>query len=128
MQDIEEGAAVVDDTGLIGQVSRVYPWTSEVALISDREQVVPVQIVRNGLRAVLFGVGYDGALDLRPNARLNLGRVRLLRTSPDTLRNPLQPSSGRAKEMTITFIEPSDPRPVRSPTRQNSTKAQTTAP
>ncbi|HEY5931217.1 MAG TPA: rod shape-determining protein MreC, partial [Burkholderiales bacterium] len=78
MQDIEEGAAVVDDTGLIGQVSRVYPWTSEVALISDREQVVPVQIVRNGLRAVVFGVGYDGALDLRfmpVNAEIENGDV-----------------------------------------------------
>jgi rod shape-determining protein MreC len=65
MQDIEEGAAVVDDTGLIGQVTRAFPWTAEVALITDREQVVPVQIVRNGLRAVVFGIGYDGALDLR---------------------------------------------------------------
>jgi len=64
-QDIEEGSAVVDDTGLIGQVSRAFPWTAEVALITDREQVVPVQIVRNGLRAVVFGMGYDGALDLR---------------------------------------------------------------
>jgi rod shape-determining protein MreC len=64
-QDIEEGAAVVDDTGLIGQVTRVFPWTSEVALITDREQVVPVQIVRNGVRAIVFGIGFDGALDLR---------------------------------------------------------------
>jgi len=64
-QDIEEGAAVVDDTGLIGQVTRAFPWTAEIALISDREQVVPVQVVRNGIRAVVFGIGYDGALDLR---------------------------------------------------------------
>ena len=64
-QDIEEGAAVIDDTGLIGQVTRTFPWTAEVALISDREQVVPVQIVRTGQRAALFGIGYDGALDLR---------------------------------------------------------------
>ena len=64
-QGIEEGAAVVDDTGLIGQVTRTFPWTAEVALISDREQVVPVQVVRNGLRAAVFGIGYDGALDLR---------------------------------------------------------------
>ncbi len=62
---VEEGAAVVDDTGLIGQVSRAFPWTAEIALITDREQVVPVQAVRNGLRAAVFGTGYDGALDLR---------------------------------------------------------------
>ncbi len=64
-QDIEEGAAVVDDTGLIGQVTRTFLWTAEVALISDRAQVVPVQVVRNGVRAAVFGIGYDGALDLR---------------------------------------------------------------
>jgi len=64
-QGVEEGAAVVDDTGLIGQVTRAFAWTAEVALISDREQVVPVQVVRNGLRAAVFGIGYDGALDLR---------------------------------------------------------------
>jgi rod shape-determining protein MreC len=64
-QNIEEGAAVVDEMGLIGQVSRAYPWTAEVALITDREQVVPVQVVRNGLRAAIFGVGRDNVLDLR---------------------------------------------------------------
>lgn len=64
-QGIEEGAAVIDDTGLIGQVTRAFSWTAEVALISDRQQVVPVQVVRNGLRAAVFGIGYDGALDLR---------------------------------------------------------------
>jgi len=62
---IEEGAAVVDDTGLVGQVSRAFPWTAEIALITDREQLVPVQVVRNGLRAAVFGTGYDGTLDLR---------------------------------------------------------------
>ena len=64
-QKIEEGAAVVDDTGLIGQVNRTFPFTAEIALITDREQMVPVQVVRNGLRAAVFGTGYDGALDLR---------------------------------------------------------------
>lgn len=64
-QSVEEGAAVVNATGLIGQVNRAFPWTAEVTLITDREQVVPVQVVRNGLRAALFGIGYDGALDLR---------------------------------------------------------------
>jgi rod shape-determining protein MreC len=75
---VEEGAAVVDDTGLIGQVSRAFPWTAEIALITDREQVVPVQVVRNGLRAAVFGTGYDGALDLRfmpVNADIESGDV-----------------------------------------------------
>ncbi|MFN0038688.1 MAG: rod shape-determining protein MreC [Burkholderiales bacterium] len=64
-QKIEEGSAVVDESGLIGQVSRVFPWAAEVALITDREQVVPVQIVRNGMRAVVFGSGSDNSLELR---------------------------------------------------------------
>lgn len=59
------GAPVIDTLGLVGQVHRVYPWASEVSLITDREQVVPVQVVRNGLRTVIFGVGYDGALEVR---------------------------------------------------------------
>ena len=75
---VEEGAAVVDDTGLIGQVSRSFPWTAEIALITDREQVVPVQVVRNGLRAAVFGTGNDGSLDLRfmpINAEIENGDV-----------------------------------------------------
>jgi len=75
---VEEGAAVVDDTGLIGQVSRAFPWTAEIALVTDREQVVPVQVVRNGLRAAVFGTGDDGSLDLRfmpINAEIENGDV-----------------------------------------------------
>ena len=62
---VKEGDPVIDASGLVGQVHRVYPWASEVALISDREQAIPVQVVRNGLRAVIFGLGYDGALEVR---------------------------------------------------------------
>lgn len=62
---VKMGAPVIDASGLVGQVHRVYPWASEVALISDREQAIPVQVVRNGLRAVIFGLGYDGALEVR---------------------------------------------------------------
>ena len=62
---VQSGAPVIDDKGLVGQVRRVFPWLSEVSLITDREQTTPSQIVRNGLRAVVFGLGYDGALELR---------------------------------------------------------------
>lgn len=63
--DITPGRAVVDDRGVVGQVTRVYPWLSEVTLITDKGQFVPVQNLRNGLRAVLAGTGNDGALELR---------------------------------------------------------------
>lgn len=63
-QGIAAGQAVVDDLGLVGQVTRVYPFQSEVTLITDKEQAVPVEIVRSGTRAVMFGAG-EGGLELR---------------------------------------------------------------
>ncbi len=63
--DIRAGQAVVDDRGVVGQVTRVYPWLAEVTLITDKGHFVPVQNLRNGLRAVLAGTGNDGALELR---------------------------------------------------------------
>lgn len=64
-QDIKTGRPVIDQIGLIGQVTRVYPWLAEITLITDPEQVVPVQNLRNGLRAVLGGTGNDGQLELK---------------------------------------------------------------
>lgn len=61
---IGTGQAVIDEAGVIGQVTRVFPLTSEVTLLTDKEQAIPVQVQRNGLRAVLFGAG-AGAMELR---------------------------------------------------------------
>ena len=63
--DVKPGSAVIDRTGVIGQVTRVLPWVSEVTLITDKEQAVPIQVLRSGLRGVTFGIGYDGTLELR---------------------------------------------------------------
>ncbi len=63
--DVKSGQAVVDDIGVIGQVTRAYPFVSEVTLITDKDQTVPVEVVRNGLRAVVFGAGESGELELR---------------------------------------------------------------
>ena len=62
---VKSGQAVVDHVGVIGQVTRVLPWTSEVTLVTDKEQAVPIQVLRSGLRGVTFGIGYDGSLELR---------------------------------------------------------------
>jgi len=62
---VREGLAVVDHLGVVGQVTRVFPWLSEVTLVTDKEQTVPIQVLRSGLRGVTFGMGYDGALELR---------------------------------------------------------------
>ena len=64
-QGVRAGQPVVDDRGLVGQVTRSYPWLAEVTLVTDKGQFVPVQNVRNGLRAVLSGTGSDGTLELR---------------------------------------------------------------
>lgn len=61
---VAAGLPVVDDAGIVGQVTRVYPFVSEVTLITDKEQAIPVQIVRNGLRSLVFGLG-EGRLELR---------------------------------------------------------------
>jgi len=63
-EGIETGQAVVDDVGVIGQVTRVYPWLAEVTLVTDKEQRTPVEVVRNGLRAVIYGGGDRSTLDL----------------------------------------------------------------
>ncbi|MDP1637100.1 MAG: rod shape-determining protein MreC [Candidatus Nitrotoga sp.] len=62
---IESGRPVIDHVGVIGQVTRAYPWLSEVTLITDKGHLVPVLNVRTGLRAVLSGTGDDGRLELR---------------------------------------------------------------
>jgi rod shape-determining protein MreC len=45
-------------------VTRVFPLTSEVTLLTDKNQAIPVQVARNGLRAVLAGAG-SGAMELK---------------------------------------------------------------
>src|SRR3954469_748261 len=62
---IQAGLAVIDEVGVIGQVTRVLPLLSEVTLITDKDQAIPVRVVRNGLRAVAFGSGDGETLDLR---------------------------------------------------------------
>lgn len=63
-QGVVAGQAAVDEHGVIGQVTRVYPFSSEVTLVTDRELAVPIQIERNGLRAIAFGHGRDHTIDL----------------------------------------------------------------
>ena len=59
------GQVVVDDKGVVGQITRVYPWLSEVTLVTDKDHAVPIQVLRTGLRAVVFGSGDIGEMALR---------------------------------------------------------------
>ena len=65
VQGIRPGSPVTDDTGVVGQVTRVHPLLSEVTLLANPDQAIPVQVVRNGLRAVAFGGGSSGMIELR---------------------------------------------------------------
>jgi rod shape-determining protein MreC len=62
---VKAGSPVADEAGVVGQVTRVHPLLAEVTLLTDADQAIPVQVVRNGLRAVAFGGGQSGMLELR---------------------------------------------------------------
>jgi rod shape-determining protein MreC len=62
---VKAGSPVADENGVVGQVTRVHPLLSEVTLLTDQDQAIPVQVVRNGLRALAFGGGPAGTLELR---------------------------------------------------------------
>ncbi|MFN4359834.1 MAG: rod shape-determining protein MreC [Hylemonella sp.] len=64
---ISAGAPVLDTSGVLGQVTRVYPSMAEVTLVIDAEQAIPVLNTRTGVRAVAFGDPglHGGMLELR---------------------------------------------------------------
>jgi len=66
-QGIEAGSPVVDESGVLGQVTRVYPLISEVTLVTDREHAIPVLNARTGARSVAYGdpTAHGGSLELR---------------------------------------------------------------
>lgn len=55
LDNISAGSPVLDESGVLGQVTRVYPMVSEVTLVTDRDQAIPVLNTRTGARAVAFG-------------------------------------------------------------------------
>ncbi len=61
---VRVGQAILDAHGLMGQVQQTSSFTSRVLLVSDSSHAVPVEVVRNGLRAVLLGNGDTDALEL----------------------------------------------------------------
>ncbi len=74
---IVAGQPAIDEAGVVGQVTRVFPFSAEITLITDKDQAVPVQIVRSGQRSVVFGLG-NGQLELRympANADVQVGDV-----------------------------------------------------
>jgi rod shape-determining protein MreC len=54
-QGVELGSPVLDESGVLGQVTRVHPLVSEVTLVVDSDLVIPVLNVRTGQRSVAYG-------------------------------------------------------------------------
>jgi rod shape-determining protein MreC len=63
-QGIKAGMPVIDGEGVVGQVTAVGTFTSEVTLVTEKDQSVPVLLTRNGLRAIAVGSGKDGSIDV----------------------------------------------------------------
>jgi rod shape-determining protein MreC len=62
---VRAGNPVIDEQGVVGQVTRVFPMVSEVTVVTERDQSIPVEVVRNGLRCIAFGGSEPGTLELR---------------------------------------------------------------
>jgi rod shape-determining protein MreC len=54
-QGVTLSSPVIDERGVLGQVTRVYPLLSEVTLLTDRDQSIPVLNTRTGARGVVYG-------------------------------------------------------------------------
>jgi rod shape-determining protein MreC len=67
LQGVKPGSPVIDESGVLGQVTLVYPLVSEVTLVIDREQAIPVMNTRTGARSVAYGdpTTQGGGLELR---------------------------------------------------------------
>ena len=73
---IKPGEAVIDEIGVVGQVTRVFPNMAEVTLLTDKDHAVPVRIERSGVRSVFFGAGSGRPPELRfmaPSADIRVG-------------------------------------------------------
>lgn len=78
LQNVALGSPVLDESGVLGQVTRVHPLVSEVTLLIDRELSIPVLNVRTGARSVAYGdpVAGGSGLELRfmgSNADVQIG-------------------------------------------------------
>jgi rod shape-determining protein MreC len=82
---VQPGQAVIDEFGVVGQVTRSFVYMAEVTLVTDKDHAVPVRVERSGVRSVLYGAGSGRAPELRfmsPNADIQTGD-RLLTSGID---------------------------------------------
>ena len=75
---IQPGSPVINDAGVLGQVTRVYNLSSEVTLLTDKDAAIPLLNVRTQVRNIAFGNAGGTAMELRflaANADVKVGDV-----------------------------------------------------
>ena len=81
-QGVAAGSPVINEAGVLGQVTQAYALTAEVTLLSDKDAAIPVLNTRTQQRSAAFGGGQLGGMELRfmsGNADVKVGD--LLHTS-----------------------------------------------
>src|SRR6218665_2014922 len=88
--DLHTRRAVIDQAGVLGQVTRVFALDSEVTLLIDRDQAIPVLNIRTGVRGVAYGDPYGD-----PVTRRGAGmELRFMPANADVREDDLLPTSG----------------------------------
>jgi rod shape-determining protein MreC len=82
---VKIGSPVLDELGVLGQIVRVFPMTSEVSMIIDREQTTPVLNTRTGMRSVAYG---------NPSAHGDVLELRFISGNADVLAGDILTTSG----------------------------------
>jgi rod shape-determining protein MreC len=102
-----DGQPIVDANGIMGQIVHVGPFSSTVLLITDPTHAIPVQINRNGLRAIAVGTGLTHSLQLEylPN-NADIQEGDLIVSSGLGSRFPAGYPVGVVKEITLDPAEP----------------------
>jgi rod shape-determining protein MreC len=62
---VKLGSPVINEAGVIGQVTRVYPLSAEVTLLTDKDAAIPVLNARSRQRGIAFGSPAAGGLEMR---------------------------------------------------------------
>jgi len=65
MNGVVLGAPVINDAGVLGQVTRIYPFSAEVSLLTDKDAAIPVLNTRTQQRSAAFGTSLGGGMELR---------------------------------------------------------------
>lgn len=75
---LQAGDAVIDRSGLLGQLTQVRPYSAEVTVLSNAQTVIPVTVARTGVRSLLYGNGHSVKLRYFPtDADLQTGDILL---------------------------------------------------